>query len=262
MLRLWFTCAVVLGWVTIGRAHDTWVETNAAIVRTGDVVHVELRLGNHGNDHRDFKLASKIDLAKCTFAVIDPDGKNYDLKPQAIDTGYAPKEGYWSARFVPAKPGIYTVTHTADAGHLTTRGVKGGKTFFVVSDTLDKIKPSTSGFANAQGHALELIADANPVTPMGPGVPIKVRVLYRGKPLADAKVSFVPQGVTLAEGFDSQYERKTDAEGRASFTPKEGNRYLVVAHQHEADEQGPGYDRTHYSATLTVYVPQICPCCD
>lgn len=46
----------------ISTAHDTWVETNTSVVRTGDVVHVDLKLGNHGNEHRDFKLASKISL--------------------------------------------------------------------------------------------------------------------------------------------------------------------------------------------------------
>ena len=42
---------------TAAGAHDTWVQTNANVVRAGDAVHVQLMLGNHGNDHRDFKLA-------------------------------------------------------------------------------------------------------------------------------------------------------------------------------------------------------------
>jgi uncharacterized GH25 family protein len=96
---------------------------------------------------------------------------------------------------------------------------------------------------------------------MGPGQPIRVRLLYKGKPLADARVSFIPRGEILSEGMDSRFERKTDADGRAEFTPKSGNYYLVVAHQEEPNERGSGYDSTEYSATLTVYVPQICPCC-
>jgi len=56
-------------------AHDTWVQTNTNLVRTGDAVHIDLMLGNHGNDHRDFKLASKLspDMIQ-TFEVIAPDG--------------------------------------------------------------------------------------------------------------------------------------------------------------------------------------------
>ena len=52
-----------------------------------------------------------------------------------------------------------------------------------------------------------------------------------------------------------------DEQGRAGFTPKEGNYYLVVAHHEEPGESGKGYQSTKYSATLTVLVPQVCPCC-
>ncbi|MGH7138544.1 MAG: DUF4198 domain-containing protein, partial [Pirellulales bacterium] len=38
-------------------AHDTWVQTNTNVIRAGDVVFVDFFLGNHGNDHRDFKMA-------------------------------------------------------------------------------------------------------------------------------------------------------------------------------------------------------------
>ena len=57
------------------------------------------------------------------------------------------------------------------------------------------------------------------------------------------------------------YEKMTDKEGRASWTPKEGNYYLVVAHWQESKEAGKDYQSTKYSATLTVLVPQVCPCC-
>jgi uncharacterized GH25 family protein len=96
---------------------------------------------------------------------------------------------------------------------------------------------------------------------MGPGQPIKVRLLFRGKPLADEVVSFIPRGEALAAAFDPRYERQTDAAGRASFSPKEGNYFLVVAHREESTERGTGYDSTKYSATLCVSVPQVCPCC-
>jgi hypothetical protein len=34
-----------------------------------------------------------------------------------------------------------------------------------------------------------------------------------------------------------------------------------VAHWKEPNESGKGYDSTKYSATLTILVPQVCPCC-
>lgn len=243
-------------------AHDTWVQTNTNVVRVGDVMHIDLMLGNHGNEHRDFKLAAKADPAASTLSVIDPDGKVYDLRDRLVDMGYAPREGYWTARFVAGQPGLHLVAHTYDTvlSYAPQRSIKSAKAYFVVSPSLDKVPEKNPGFDRPLGHALELVPTSNPVTPMGPGTPIAVQLLFKGKPLSDARVSFVPRGTTLAEGFDPRYERHTDSEGRASFEPKEANYYLVVAHK-EVSESGEGYESIKYSATLTVYVPQICPCC-
>jgi uncharacterized GH25 family protein len=259
----WFAVAGVLLMPTAGRAHDTWVQTNANLVRAGDAVHIDLMLGNHGNDHRDFKIAGKLDLGSCTLEVRDPDGKRYDLKDRLVDTGYAPKEGFWSARFITAQPGLYMVAHTDDRimSYAPVRSIRSAKAYFVASKSLDHVTTTNPGFDKPLGHPLELVPEANPVTPMGPGAPIKVRLDFKGKPLAGARVSFIPRGVALAESFDPRFERKTDMNGRASFTPTDGNYYLIVAHWQAPAEGGTGYKSTKYSATLTVLVPQVCPCC-
>jgi uncharacterized GH25 family protein len=246
-------------------AHDTWVQANTNVFRTGDVAHIDLILGNHGNTHRDFKLASKVELDACTFDIYLPDGQQLDLKERAVDTGYAPTDGYWSSRFTSAKPGLYLVSSTMDkvlTHGRPVRNIKSAKTCFVVSGSLDKVADDNPGFDRALDHPLELIPLSNPVTPIGPGLPLAVRLQYKGKPLPNARVSFIPRGVTLAEGFDSKYERTTDSEGKASFTPDSGNYYLIAAHQTADNESGKDYERTQYSATLTVYVPEICPCCE
>jgi uncharacterized GH25 family protein len=245
-------------------AHDTWVQTNTNLIRVGDAVHVDLMLGNHGNDHRDFKLASKVDPATGTLTVTGPDGKAIDLRPSLADLGYTPKEGFHSAKVSTAKPGLYVIAHTADrvVNHgKPVRSVRSAKAYFLASPSLDKVKGDWGGFDKPLGHALELVPEANPVAPMGPGTPIKVRALFRGKPLADARVSFIPRGETLAEGFDKTYERTTDAAGRATFTPRTGNYYLVVVHHKEPAPGKSEYDTVAYSATLTVFVPDLCPCC-
>ncbi len=249
--------------VTAASAHDTWVQTNTAIVRTGDAVYVDLMLGNHGNDHRDFKLAGKPTLDGATLDVIGPDGAKLDLKPSLTDQGYAPKEGFWQARFEPAKPGLYLVAQSATAvvTYAPEQIVRSAKTFFLASATLDKVATAASGYDRVLGHGLELVPMTSPIAPMGPGVQIRVRLLYKGGPLAGERVSFVPRGVKLAEGFDTTYDRKTDAAGVATFEPREANAYLIVAHHDEPTERGPGYETTKYAATLTVIVPAICPCC-
>ncbi|MBL9090565.1 MAG: DUF4198 domain-containing protein [Planctomycetaceae bacterium] len=260
MIRFGFAVFAVLN-VTVASAHDTWVQTNGNIVRTRDAVYVDLMLGNHGNDHRDFKQAGKVQLDPCTLDVIDPSGKTYDLKPAAIDTGYTPSEGHWSAKFVPTVPGLYTVSHKVESKYLTTRSIKSGKCYFVADENLDKVPAATVGFDRRLGHALELTLESHPVTPMGPGQAIKVRVFYKDHPAVGFRVSFIPRGVTLAEGFDEKFERTTDDEGRASFTPLEGNYYLIAAHREEPKESGDGFDKTKYCATICIHVPEMCACC-
>jgi len=238
----------------IGAAHDTWVQANAPRVRVGEVVHVDLMLGNHGNEHRDFKLASKITLAPCTLAVIDEQGHSHDLKSKVIDTGYAPKEGFWSARFVTREPGLHVVVHTLDTLHGSTRAIKSAKTYFSAGMSADK----STGFDKPLGHTLELVPLSNPAT-YAAGRELTVKLLYQGKPLPETRVSFVPRGQVLAEGFDKEFERLTDANGIASFTPMDGNYLLIVVHHAASEQKGEGYERTHYSATLVANVPQLAP---
>ncbi len=266
MLRIVFSLAAVLSLVVcFASAHDTWVQTNTNIIRPGDAIHVDLMLGNHGNDHRDFKLASKVsrELVK-TFQVHAPNGKTYDLKSEMTDLGYAPKEGFYSARFVPDAKGLYVVSQTLDAvlkHGKPVRAYRSAKAYFVVSKSLDKVATNQTGFQKPLGHRIELVTETNPVVPMGPGVPLKVKLLFQGKPLAGVKISFIPRGIELKKGHDPVYERTTDKNGRATFTPKMGTYYLIVAH-HAVAEKGKGYERAHYGAIMTVFVPQKCPCCE
>lgn len=252
-------CAASAAW-----AHDTWVQTNTNLIRVRDAIHIDLMLGNHGNEHRDFKLASKIDLTGCELKVHSPGGKSYDIKDQLSDLGYAPKEGFWTTKFATAEAGVYVVEHTLDriVNHgKPVRSIKGAKSFFLASPSLDKVDADLPGFDKPLGHALEIVPVVNPVAPMGPGKVIQVKVLLKGKPLSNGRVSFIPRGQTLAKDFDDQFERRTDEQGLASFTPTTGNYYLVVVNHQSPEEKTKDYELTQYSATLTVFVPEVCPCC-
>jgi uncharacterized GH25 family protein len=267
MTRTLLASILALGIAVVAApAHDTWVQTNIHIVRTGDAVHIDLLLGNHGNDHRDFKIAGKLAAESIgTFEVVAPDGKRYDLKSDAIDTGYAPKEGFHSAKFATNAPGLYVAAQTSDSivhHGKPVRSVRSAKAYFLASPSLDKIRDDWTGFDRPLGHALELVPTANPVAPLGPGTAIAVQVLFQGKPLGGAKVSFIPRGTTLKEGLDSEYERVTSAGGKAKFIPRAGNYYLVVVHHVEPAPAGESrYESVKYAATLCVYVPDRCPCC-
>lgn len=245
------------------RGHDTWVWPSAALVRPGDVVHVGFALGNHGNEHRDFKYAGKLSaLDAATLEVVGPDGRRTDVMPDLVDLGYAPREGYYSARHVVGSEGPHVVAHTLDTLHHTTRAIKSGKAYFVVAASLDRPPPADRGFGTPLGHPFELVPDTHPVLATGPGMPITVQLRYRGGPLAGHRVSFIPRGASLAADFDPEYERLTDDEGRCTWTPREGTMVLVVAHHVEPEERGEGFERTAYAATLVLDVPQRCLCCE
>jgi uncharacterized GH25 family protein len=244
---------VILLLNTVGRAHDSWVQTNASIVRTGEPVYVDLMMGNHGNDHRDFKLAGKVDPAAATLHAVGPDGTTTDLKPAMIDQGVGPKEGFFATRFVSATPGLCTIAHTSDkvVAYAPLRSLKSAKAYVLVADSLDPPGQGAGGFDRPLGHALELVPLSHPAEAVV-GKPVRVRLLLHGRPLARHKVSFIPRGVVLKDGFDERYERLTDADGTAAFEPFEANLHLVVAH-HKDDAAGPGHAGTKYGATLTLF---------
>jgi uncharacterized GH25 family protein len=244
--------ALTSSWV---RAHDTWVQSGPLVTRYQDVVHIDLMLGNHGNNHRDFKLASKITLAPCTLEIISPNGTRTDLKSKVVDMGSAEKEGFWTAKMIADQKGTYQVVHTLDTLHGKTRAIKSGKSYFIASDRFDAIPKSEKDAVQPLGKGLEFQLDT-PLETIAANREIKLRVLWNGKPLPNTSVAFIPRGAKLMEGTDPQFERVSDAGGYVTYTPSEGNLLLAVAHYLVADEKGEGYDKTHYGATLVLPVPQ------
>ena len=249
--------AIFVALTTAANAHDTWVEVNTSEVREGNLVHVDLKLGNHGNEHRDYKMHSLITLDHVKLAVKMPCGCTKDIKPALIPTASEPKQGYWTTRYTTTKPGLHVVAHELDTLHGKIRAIKSAKTYFVVGPDAAATKGPLAKCNVPLGHPLEIVPLTNPVTESGPNKPIRVRIVFEEKPLANARVTFIPRGQQLAEGFDDKYERRTDDNGVAEFTPTEANLILVVIHHQEPERSGEGYDSTYYSATLTVAVPEV-----
>lgn len=249
----------IVSWILLGLggtaldAHDTWVEAGAAVVPVGEYTYVDLMLGNHGNDHRDFKLASKITLEPCTLRVIPPSGPAVDLKPRAVDMGNAEKEGYWTARYQFEQPGVHHFVHTLDTLHRTIRAIKSAKTFVMALPTGNATVDGAHD-DKCHGFGLELVLKTS-FQSVQANQPIELQVMRSGKPLPQARVTFVPRGTTLAEGFDPDYERTSDDQGIVRFVPQQGNVLFAVVHHRADDETGEGYDRTYYSAAMVIHVP-------
>ncbi len=234
------------------------MQTNTNLIRPQDVVRVDLMLGNHGNGHRDFKLAGKVPW-RGRDARRDRGRTAWDLRQGAAgwSMGRAPQAGYWTNLFrAPRSRGSTPWPSSGRTAYelppLPATGA--AKTFFVVAESLDRPRANNPGFDRPLGHELELVCVANPVTPMGPGVPIRVRLLYKGKPLAGERVSFIPRGATLA-GPSTRNTSGRPTRGEASFEPTEANT-LPITHKTEP-KQGGTLDGKPYEftkgTTLTVY---------
>jgi len=255
-MRLLTFALLVASACTAARAHDTWVQLDSAVVPPGEIAHVNLCLGNHGNDHRDFKLASKIATGGWTLDAISPSGRKSDLTAALTDTGLTPREGFWTTRYLAAEPGLHIITHQLDKPHGATRGIKSSKAYLLVSPRTAEI-PKSASAATPLGHPIEIVPLFDPILDSTVGRPLRVRILHEGKPLGDARVSFIPRSRKLESGFDPQYERKTDPQGETTWTPEEGDWVLIAVHHMREDQKGEGYSQTQYTATLALPVSQV-----
>lgn len=243
----------------VAHGHDTWVETGSSRVLSGQYVYVDLRLGNHGNEHRDFKLNSKVTLAPCTLTVRTPSGSIVDLKPRIIDLGLLEKEGYWSARYEPIEPGLHEIYHELEMLKGRMRVLKTAKTLLLcepkqtAQGAVSK-EASSPPASQVESKLLEWHLKT-PWSAVQAGQRVQLQLLHQSKPLANVTIAIIPRGVQLAAGVDPEYQITTDSQGQIDFTPATGNLYLLVAHYRAENESGENYDLTHYGATMVLAVP-------
>ncbi|WDQ14613.1 DUF4198 domain-containing protein [Rhodopirellula sp. P2] len=252
------TFALALLLPAVASAHDTWIQTNSPVVRTGEVVHVDLRLGNHGNQHRDFKLAGLLTLDWTSLDQIRPDGTRSDLKPNLFTSASAEKQGYWTTPVTLTQPGVHQFVQKLDRimNHgKSIRSIRTAKSYVLASDSLDAPKIGGHAHETAVGLPFEMVLDTCPLGEVCVGRSITVTVLHHGKPLQDAIVSFIPEGETLQGEMDPNYEFKTDASGNATFVPQQATRHLIAAHHTALDEKTEEFEFTSYATTIMLSVP-------
>ncbi|MFT3857371.1 MAG: hypothetical protein QM742_07710 [Aquabacterium sp.] len=81
---------------------------------------------------------------------------------------------------------------------------------------------------------------------------MRVRVLYKGAPLPNTKVSFIPNGITLKG--DTDHRKDDGCEGETELTFKEATSYLITTHKEDSDAKGPGFQSIGYSPTYGMIV--------
>lgn len=273
-MRTILSVSMIFALIGMAYAHDGWVQSNVPRAAQGDMVYIDMQFGNHGNTHRDYKIwASKWDKEKAVFTLYTPRGEMIDLTESVMDLGvdeakafcggattYIDKNGYLSASFLAREKGIYIVDGRQDlvVSYAPERSIKCAKAIVgaVLSRRVNRIKP-LRGYDSILGQELEVVPLNDP-TGLAVGDTLSVQVLFKGVPLPDAHISFIPRGRELPPfGVENPYDVMTDMGGIASFTFDEANYHLIVMHVYTSESgelDGKAYAQTKYAASLTVIV--------
>ena len=247
----WIAFLYVLGVMSSGVAegHDTWVQVNSPRQEVGQPVFVEFCLGNHANEHRDYRLASRLSsLNDCQIVVHTASGPVKSLNSAMHGFGTAEKEGPWIGSWTPEEAGRYFVESRLDIVKGTIRARQISRAFFEAAPvSTDRYTPPSADFP------IDLIPVSDTLQATE-GEELVFHVIFQGKPQPNARVSLLPLGVTLKEGFDEQFERLSDEAGIVKFTPETANRYLVVTKRIDDVENLAGIERLAYTASCTLVV--------
>jgi len=257
--------AFVLALLSAGslRAHDLWIEPSAYTPAPGTRLAVRLFIGQlfRGDVFpRDPKYLVR-------FAVIGQGGES--PIPGVPDTDPA---GF----LVTGRPGLYELVYTSRQASVELDAARFEK--YLAEEGLETISalrarrgqsaaPSKelysrcaksliavggdagSGHDRVLGLTLELIPEANPYT-LAAGQELPLRLLYRGQPLAGAKVAAVPKDRPA-----SQVAARTDAHGRVRLRLAGAGVWLIKAVHMIAAPPGSGADWESFWASLTFALP-------
>ena len=246
-------------------AHDGWVEVAPAIVERNQIATIALHHGNHGNEHKSYRLAGKWDLKHTSLVVFDPKNLTNMLTDRVIDLGEddektGPKgpKGFHLASFVPKDEGLYQIVarqartlQQGDGPKLTT--VRLAKTAFAAF-SMPKVAAAKAlkGFdgAIAGDDAMEFIPIDNPLS-IYAGDAITLELRKNGKASGGQAVTLVRR----IDGFASVQERSTDEKGRVTFAVGPADFYLARV---KIDEETPRPDGLKDKASHeSTYVFQV-----
>ncbi|MBV8202471.1 MAG: DUF4198 domain-containing protein [Acidobacteria bacterium] len=244
-------------------AHDLWIEPSAFMPAPGTRLAVRLFIGQlfQGDVFpRDPKYLLR-------FAVIGGGGEA--PIPGVPDTDPA---GF----LVTGRPGLYELVYASSHAAVELEAAKFES--YLAEEGLEKIsalrarsgrsaakakeiysrcaksliavgEDAGSGHDRVLGLTLELIPEQNPYT-LAAGQELPVRLLYRGQPLAGAKVAAVPK-----DQPGRQVAARTDAQGRVRLRLGSPGVWLIKAVHMIAAPPGSGADWESFWASLTFALP-------
>lgn len=240
-------------------AHDTWLLPRQPASAPG-MVEFELTSAGSFPDPESAPAAARIArsglrLAGRTEALqaAGQDAKALRLRARAEGAGLAAAWIETHPRTLTLKP--KELTHYLEEVGADTIGVEWKssglaawrESYAKLAKALVRVgaAPDDPSWGEAVGLELELVPERDP-TSLRPGESLSVRVLFRGRPLADLAVGAATRGRSLPL-------QKTDADGRVSFALASAGPWLVRATRIERASL-PDADWRSWFATLTFAV--------
>ena len=255
-------------------AHDMWIEPSGFEPGQGTRLAVRLRIGQQFQGDpfpRDPALLLR-------FAVIGPGGGANAAEAPIQGVPGTDPAGY----LVTGGPGLYELVYAsrhaaveldaarfekylADEGleAISAQRARRGQGAAAVKEIYSRCAKSliavggaaaadprvAAGHDRVLGLTLELIPEKNPYS-LVPGQELPLRLLYRGAPLAGAKVAALPKQQPAR-----QVAARTDAQGRVRLPLGGGGVWLVKAVHMIAAPAGSGADWESFWASLTFALP-------
>lgn len=241
--------------VPFASAHDIWVEPYSNVVRLGESIVVQFKLGNCNEGKADGKISGQLPRELIQAAACLPTEKIQDLGLKLVNSSHD-DGGCWMTRFKASEIGCNWIIQRFDEnvvhGGQKVRGRMFAKTPLVVSDSLESVVIGDLPMSFSQ--PFELILESSLLPSVDSKEPIKIRVLKNEKPLANSKVSFT---FLLEDSKEPQLATVvSDSHGLVSWTPKQSGPLLIACSQLDESEKGPDFDATYYSSTVFLSVSQ------
>ncbi|HYG18620.1 MAG TPA: DUF4198 domain-containing protein [Ohtaekwangia sp.] len=217
-------------------AHYIWIELGSA-PQTGKSLEVRIYYGEFNEGVREISGGRLEELDGIVAWVIGPDGKQTKLNISI-------EEKYFKTSFVPDQPGQYLIQAVN-----TVRPVVDWSKFDigVVRPVYYTTKEVAVGNAKNTPPTFEIPGDAAVVI-ASTREKNTFRILFKGQPLANAKVLFHAPN-------EWSKELKTDDKGLVSFTPIGSGQYIVeciYAEKVPGNFKGTAYEAIRHRGTTAV----------
>ncbi len=255
MARIWVAMVTTAALATSAAAHMPYVLPSAFDAGTRSVIGIEASFGEDA-------FRAEVAMQDAPFEITAPDGSSTKLAApvRVRDTTLAEAA-------LPAD-GIYRVSSGQRLGRMGKMYRDGtawkmvgedgappaGATLVDVRSTtladayVLRGKPGTTAALKPRGTALEIQPLADP-TAYAPGTPIRVAILFHGKPLAGQSVTLFREA-GFYDGRKQAGEMLSNEKGEVSLTPPDAGRYLLMTRYRPAAAGPEGH--LSYTTTLAI----------